>query len=61
MSIPLLEYLFEEIYAGVWVCFPEHQLVIEPQAKTIRKKVQRKSKAFFFLLRLSKDVKLFSS
>ena len=49
MCIPLLEYLqFEEIYAWVWVHFPKHQLVIEPQAKTVRKKVQNKSKAFFF-------------
>ena len=48
MCIPLLEYLFEEIYAWVLVHFPEHRLVIEPQAKTVWKKVQRKSKAFFF-------------
>ena len=48
MSIPLLEYLFEEIYTWVWVHFPEHRLVIEPHSKTIWKKVQRKSKAFFF-------------
>ena len=47
MSIPLLEYLFEEIYAWGGVNFPEHQQVIEPQAKTIRNKVQRKSKAIF--------------
>ena len=32
----------------VWVHFPKPRLVIEPQAKTVRKKVQRKSKAFFF-------------
>ena len=48
MCIPLLEYLFEEIYAWVLVHFPEHRLVIKPQAKTVWKKVQRKSKPFFF-------------
>ena len=47
LCIPLLEYLFEEMYAWVRVHFPEHQPVTEPQAKTTRKKVQRKSKAFF--------------
>ena len=41
MSIPLLEYLFEEIYAWVRAHFPEHGLVIEPRAKTVRKKVQK--------------------
>ena len=48
MCIPLLEYLFEEIYTWVRAHFPEHRLVIEPWAKTVRKKVQRKSKALFF-------------
>ena len=47
MCIPLLEYLLEEIYARVWVHFPEHQLVIEPQAKTVRKKVQGSLKHSF--------------
>ena len=36
-----LEYLFEEIYAWVRAHLPEHQLVIEPWEKTVRKKVQK--------------------
>ena len=47
MCIPLLEYVFEEIYVWVLVHFPKHQLVIEPSAKTVWKKVQKKSKSSF--------------
>ena len=47
MCIPLLEYLFEEIYAWVRTHFPKHRLVIEPRGKTVWKEVQRKSNAFF--------------
>ena len=61
MCFPLLEYLFEEIYAWEWTHFPKHRLVIEPRRKTLRKKVQRKSKAFF-LLKLNKTclIKLYT-
>ena len=50
MCIPLLEYLFEEIYTWVQTHFPKHQLVIEPWGKTVRKKVQRKSKAKLYAI-----------
>ena len=36
-----IEYLLEEIYAWVRAHFPEHRLLIEPRAKTVRKKVQK--------------------
>ena len=36
-----LAYLFEEIYAWVQAHFPEQRPVIEPQAKPVRKKVQK--------------------
>ena len=47
MCIPLLEYVFEEIYTWALVHFPKHQLVVEPRPKTVRKEVQRKSKTSF--------------
>ena len=40
-----LEYLFEDIYAGVQA---PHRLVIEPREKKFERKFKTKSKAFFF-------------